>query len=115
MRTTRDYSSLQEKQIAKSLNGKVSVNSGGTKFGGGDVLTKELFIEAKTSMVDRKSFSIKEEWLKKAREQAFEQRKNYWVLAFRFSPSGKDYYVIDKKCLDLLIEKISEEWSDKEC
>lgn len=112
MKTTRDYSDLQEKEIAKMFNGKTTINSGGTKFGGGDVLTKELFIEAKTTMVDRQSFSIKKEWLEKAHEQAFEQHKNFWTLAFRFSPDGRDYYIIDKKALDLLIEKIGEEYND---
>lgn len=109
MKTTRDYSDLQEKQLAKLFNGKTTINSGGTKFGGGDVLTKELFIEAKTTTSDKESFSIKRNWLEKAREQAFEQGKNYWTLAFRFSPGGKDYYVIDKRCMDLLIEKMGEE------
>lgn len=110
MKTTRDYSDRQEKQIAKELGGKRTINSGGTKFGGGDVITKELFIEAKTTMVDRQSFSIKKEWLEKANEQAFEQGKNFWTLAFRFSPDGRDYYIVDKKSLDLLIEKIGEEY-----
>lgn len=109
MKTTRDYSNKQEKELAKMFHGKPTVNSGGTKFGGGDVLTKDLFIEAKTTMIDRQSFSIKKVWLEKAREQAFEQHKNFWTLAFRFSPEGKDYYVVDKRCIDLLIEKIKEE------
>lgn len=112
MKTTREYSDLQEKQIAKEFGGKRTVNSGGTKFGGGDVLTKDLFIEAKTTMVDRQSFSIKKDWLEKAKEQAFEQHKNFWTLAFRFSPDGRDYYVIDKRCMDLLIEKIGEDNND---
>lgn len=109
MKTTRDYSNKQEKELARMFKGKPTANSGGTKFGGGDVLTKDLFIEAKTTMIDRQSFSIKKEWLEKAREQAFEQHKNFWTLAFRFSPDGKDYYVVDKRCIDLLIEKIEEE------
>lgn len=106
---TREASDLQEKELAKRFNGKVTVNSGGTRFGGGDVLTTDLFIEAKTSLVSKESFSIKEKWLQKAREQAFEQGKNYWTLAFRFSPYGSDYYIVDKKCIDLLLEKISGE------
>lgn len=113
MKTTRDYSDLQEKQLAKMFNGKTTVNSGGTRFGGGDVLTRDLFIEAKTTTTDRQSFAIKKDWLEKAREQAFEQGKNYWTLAFRFSPDGRDYYVVDKRCIDLLIEKMGEDYIDK--
>lgn len=93
--TTRDYSNMQEKHIAKVTGGVVQSNSGGTKFGGGDVHTRKFFIEAKTPTTDKKSFSIKEEWLHKAQEQAFEQGKEESVLAFRFSPSDdSDYYVL---------------------
>ena len=96
--TTRDYSDMQEKHIAKVTGGKVQSNSGGTKFGGGDVHTDKFFIEAKTPMSDKKSFSIKEDWLYKMREQAFEQGKEESVLAFRFSPDDKtDMYVLNEK------------------
>ena len=96
--TTRDYSDKQEKHIAKVTGGKVQSNSGGTKFGGGDVHTDKFFIEAKTPMSDKKSFSIKEDWLYKMREQAFEQGKEESVLAFRFHPDSLiDWYVLDER------------------
>ena len=46
---TRYFSDKQERHIAKVTGGKVQSNSGGTKFGGGDVHTDKFFIEAKTS------------------------------------------------------------------
>lgn len=96
--TTRDYSDGQEKHIAKVTGGVVQSNSGGTKFGGGDVHTEKFFIEAKTLTTDKKSFSIKEEWLHKAQEQAFEQGKEESVLAFRFHPDSLvDWYVLNEK------------------
>ena len=73
--TTRDYSDKQEKHIAKVTGGKVQSNSGGTKFGGGDVHTDKFFIEAKTPAIERKSFTIMKDWLEKMKEQAFEQGK----------------------------------------
>ena len=89
---------MQEKHIAKVTGGKVQSNSGGTKFGGGDVHTDKFFIEAKTSTSDKKSFSIKEDWLYKMREQAFEQGKEESVLAFRFHPDSLiDWYVLDER------------------
>ena len=92
--TTRDYSDMQEKHIAKVTGGRVQSNSGGTKFGGGDVHTDKFFIEAKAPTSDKKSFSIKEDWLYKMREQAFEQGKEESVLAFRFHPDSLlDWYV----------------------
>lgn len=98
--STRDVSDKQEKEIAKYTGGKVQSNSGGTKFGGGDVLTDTFFIEAKAPMKPVQSVTISKEWINKAREQAFEQRKLNWTLAFRFDPDGQDYFVISK--LDFL-------------
>lgn len=96
--TTRYFSDKQEKHIAKVTGGKVQSNSGGTKFGGGDVHTEKFFIEAKTPTTTKKSFSIKGEWILKAKEQAFEQGKEESVLAFRFSPnSNTDYYVLTER------------------
>ena len=98
MTTTRDYSDRQEKHIAKVTGGKVQSNSGGTKFGGGDVHTDKFFIEAKTSMSVKQSFSIKKDWMKKLQEQTFEQGKEEGVLAFRFSPDDKtDMYVLNER------------------
>ena len=96
--TTRDYSDKQEKHIAKVTGGLVQSNSGGTKFGGGDVHTDKFFIEAKTPTKEQTSFTIKKEWIDKMREQAFEQGKEESVLAFRFSPEDKtDMYVLNEK------------------
>lgn len=96
--TTRDYSDIQEKHIAKITGGKIQSNSGGTKFGGGDVHTNKFFIEAKTQTKEQKAFSIKKDWIDKMQEQAFEQGKEESVLAFRFSPNDKeDFYVLNEK------------------
>ena len=96
--TTRYFSDLQEKHIAKVTGGKVQSNSGGTKFGGGDVHTDKFFIEAKTPAIERKSFTIMKDWITKMREQAYEQGKEEAVLAFRFSPDDKnDMYVLNER------------------
>lgn len=95
---TRNYSDIQEKHIAKVTGGKVQSNSGGTKFGGGDVHTNKFFIEAKTPTKEQKAFSIKKDWIDKMQEQAFEQGKEESVLAFRFSQNDKeDFYVLNEK------------------
>lgn len=96
--STRDYSNKQEKHIALITGGKVQSNSGGTKFGGGDVHTDKFFIEAKTPTKPQTSFTIKLEWINKMREQQFEQRKEESVLAFRFQPDlNLDYYVLNER------------------
>lgn len=95
---TRDYSDRQEQHIAKVTGGKVQSNSGGTKFGGGDVHTDKFFIEAKTPTKKQTSFTIKKEWISKMREQAFEQGKEEAVLAFRFDPDiDTDLYVLSQR------------------
>ena len=93
----KDCSVSQERDIARLLGGTVQSNSGGTRFGGGDVQTEQFFIEAKTPTKEQTSFSIKKDWIDKMQEQAFEQGKSYAALAFRFSPDGDDYFVIDSK------------------
>ena len=98
MNTTRDYSDKQEKHIAKVTGGKVQKNSGGTKFGGGDVHTNKFLIEAKTPTKEQTSFTIKKEWIIKMREQAYEQGKEESVLAFRFDPNiDTDLYVLSQR------------------
>lgn len=96
--TTRDYSDKQEKHIAKVTGGRIQSNSGGTKFGGGDVHTDKFFIEAKTPTKEQTSFTIKKEWITKMREQAYEQGKEESVLAFRFDPNtDNDLYVLSQR------------------
>ena len=96
--TTRDYSDMQEKHIAKVTGGRVQSNSGGTKFGGGDVHTDKFFIEAKTPTKAKASYTVKAEVLDKVYEQAFEQGKEESVLAFRFHPDSLlDWYVLDER------------------
>lgn len=95
---TRYYSDKQEKHIAKVTGGKVQSNSGGTKFGGGDVHTDNFFIEAKTPTKSQTSFTIKKDWITKMREQAYEQGKEEAVLAFRFDPGiDNDLYVLSQR------------------
>jgi hypothetical protein len=96
----------QENDIARLLGGRVQSNSGGTRFGGGDVQTAEFFIEAKTPSKEQTSFSIKRDWICKMSEQAFEQGKYNYALAFRFSPEGEDYFVINSRLMKELVQHI---------
>ena len=100
----KDYSASQEHDIARLLGGRVQSNSGGTRFGGGDVHTEQFFIEAKTPTKEQTSFSIKREWMTKMSEQAFEQGKYHYALAFRFDPDGNDYFVINSRLMRDLVQ-----------
>lgn len=93
---TRFYSTRQEKQIAKAVNGKRVSNSGATAFSKGDVKTATWIFEAKTKTSECQSFSIKKEWLLKNREEMFAMGKDYCALVFDFG-DGNNYYVLDEK------------------
>ena len=109
MKPTRFYSNLQEKKVAKAVGGKKVANSGATAFNKGDVTTDNILIECKTCCDDKKSFSIKKEWLEKNKEEAFEMGKSHSVLVFNFGPSSENYYVIDEKTFKEFMEAINNE------
>ncbi len=102
--TTKELSTTQEKHLAKVLGGRIPANSGGTKLGGGDILTHTFLIEAKTTMSEKGSFSIKKSWIEKAKEQAFEQGKLHSALAFQFEPGGDNYFVINEQLFKDLLD-----------
>lgn len=108
-RPTRFYSSRQEKKVAKAVGGKQVSNSGATAFNKGDVTSDNFLIECKTCVEDKKSFSIKKEWLEKNKEEAFEMGKDYSALAFNFGPSSENYYVIDERLFKRLKEVLESE------
>lgn len=107
--STRHFSDKQEKHVAKITGGKQTANSGATQWSKGDVRTDLVLIEAKTSMSEKQSFSIKKEWLEKNEEERFAMGKDYSALAFRFSPDGEDYYVISEKLFVKLLNFLKEE------
>lgn len=97
VRPTRWYSNRQEKAVAKVLDGKKVANSGAGAFNKGDVTTDEWLIECKTCTTEKKSFSIKKEWLDKNKEEAFAMRKRHSALVFDFGPDTERYYIVDEK------------------
>lgn len=111
-KSTRYYSSRQEKKVAKVLNGKTVANSGAIPFGAGDVTTKDWLIECKTCTTEKQSFSIKQEWLKKNKEEAFAMRRDYNALCFDFGPGTDRYYVVDEKTFQQVVTVFKEEAYD---
>lgn len=107
---TRQFSHKQEERVAKLVNGKVVANSGATAFNKGDVIVKQLslLIECKTSAKPKESFSIKKEWLEKNKKEAFSMGIRNTIVAIDFG-SSDDYFIIDKKLMQLLLEKLDEE------
>lgn len=107
-RPTRFYSNRQEKKVAKAVGGKQVANSGATAFTKGDVRTQSWLIECKTCTTEKKSFSIKKEWLDKNKEETFAMNKDYSALAFDFG-DGNNYYIVDEKTFIQMKEAL-EQW-----
>lgn len=109
--STRYYSDKQEKSVCKLLDAKQTPNSGAGKFRKGDVIQNEasLLIECKTQMADKSSFTIKQEWIDKNKEEAFSQRLSNQAIAFSFGPSSNNYFIINEKLMKYLVSKLKEE------
>lgn len=95
--STRYYSSRQERQVAKSIHGKVTANSGATVFGAGDVLVDDWLLECKTVTGPRESVSVKKDWIYKNREEAFQMGKHHSAVVIQFEPDGENHYIISEK------------------
>lgn len=109
-RPTRYYSNLQEKKVAKNIGGNRSSNSGATSFQKGDVTTDDFLIECKTCVQEKKSFSIKHEWLKKLREEARSMGKPHHALLFNYGGfESENYCIITEKDLKLFITLLQQE------
>lgn len=109
---TRYASSVQENRVAKKLGGKVSSNSGAGLFNKGDIIVADasLLIECKTCMEPKKSFSIKKDWIDKNKDEAFRLRCDNCAIAFNYDyQSKKDYFIIDDKLMEFLVDKLRED------
>ena len=109
--STRYYSDKHEKSICKALGAQQQSNSGAGHFRKGDVIHNgaSMLIEAKTCTSEKNSFSIKQEWIDKNKEEAFLIRKANSCICFNFGPDSDNYYVINEKLMRFLISKLTEE------
>lgn len=103
-KSTRHFSKLQENSVAKTLGGKTTPNSGATKYIKGDVTSSDWLIECKTCMTNKQSYSIKKEWLKGIHEEAKQQGKMNYALAFNYGPNQENYYIIPEKKFKEILE-----------
>ena len=106
--STRYYSTQQEIAVARAIDGRRTPNSGATLFTKGDVVTRKFLLECKTQTQEKKSFSVKSEWIDKVREEAFSSDKPYWAIAFNFGGENQErnYFVIDELLFRKLVRGI---------
>ena len=112
--STRHYSDMQEKSVAKALGGFQQSNSGAGHFAKGDVVIKSanMLCECKCSMSPKQSFSIKKDWIIKNKQEAMSQRLSSQCIAFNFEPDGENYYIINETLMQALIEYLKEYYNE---
>ena len=101
---TRHFSSMQEKQIAKKLGGRVQPNSGAANFVAGDVKLDFMLIDAKTVTTPKQSVSIRKEWFDKIRNEAF-----------NYGPNQPNYYAVNENDFKNLLQAYKEKYYECEC
>lgn len=107
---TRKFSSMQEKQIAKTLKGKVQPNSGAANFVAGDIQLDFMLIDAKTVITPKKSVSIKEDWFNKIKYEAFSMGKEMSCIAFNYGPGKPNYYAVNENDFKELLQAYKEKY-----
>ena len=108
---TRHYSSRQEKDVAKAVNGKVQKNSGATDFLKGDIVTSgrnSFLLECKTKTSTSESISIKKEWFEKNRQECLLTGTPHQAVVFNFGPGEENHYIIDEYLFQFLKDKLDE-------
>ena len=108
---TRHYSSRQEKDVAKAVNGKVQKNSGATDFLKGDIVTSgrnSFLLECKTKTSSSESISIKKEWFEKNRQECLLTGTPHQAVVFNFGPGEENHYIIDEYLFQFLKDKLDE-------
>ena len=103
---TRYYSNIQEKKVAKVVNGKQTANSGATMWQKGDVIANDvsMLLECKTKTSPSQSISIKREWIEKNRQEMVFMGKQHQAIAFNFGPNEENYYIIDEYLFQDLLD-----------
>ena len=109
MPATRDFSDIQEKQVAKALGGVKVSNSGATPFTKGDVIADKFVIECKTKMSECQTFSVSKQWIDTIERERIEMGKRACALAISFDAGKSSYYVIDERLMKRLVELINSE------
>ena len=102
-------SNLQETAVSRAVDGRKTWGSGSGHYDKADVVTHRFSIECKTAMSEKKSFTIKKEWIDKLIEQSFSNNRDHWALAFNFGGeenARNNYYIINQSDFIALKELI---------
>lgn len=95
----QEKSQKSEKRLAKSLGMRTTPGSGNKHLHPSDIVGKYFRIEHKRT--DKKSISLKKEWLDTIAEQAFSRKQNP-VLAIQFGEDA-EVFLIKKEMFERLL------------
>lgn len=101
---TRYYSSHQEKKVSKATGATLTKNSGATMFQKGDLLLSNWLLECKTQVKDKETFTLKKDWFEKNLQESLMMGKDYTAVVFNFGPDQDNYYIIDERTFQELLE-----------
>ena len=104
---TRVFSKKQENDIAQTLGGRRTPNSGATPWSKGDVLTEQFLLEAKTKTTHSESIKINKEWFEKNKQEKAFMGKPHSAIVFNFGPGEENHYIIDEYLFQELLEYLS--------
>lgn len=94
---------------SKKPDAKRQVNSGAMWHAKGDIITQDYLMECKErgtiNARGEKTISIPKEWLEKQALEAFQEKRPYWLLPFRYKNDSSIYLV---KSFDHEIEMYQE-------
>lgn len=107
IKPTRFYSDVQEKAVAKAVNGRKTSNSGATAYDKGDITTDKVLVECKTKTKSSNSITIQKEWLEKLRDESTYMKKPFYSLFFNFGPNEPNYVIIPEGLYLQLLDKIN--------
>lgn len=117
--STKKFSNMQEKRIAKKLGGKTQPASGALPIASlkSDVKVTnskdwKVLVSAKTSMVKnyqvgKRSFTLKKEWLEEVKHQAFEGGYDFGVVSISFD-NRKDFYIVEDVDFENMLKALKE-------
>ena len=60
-------------------------------------------------MTEKKSFSIKQDWLHKMKEEQYATSKMYSALCFDFGNNKDRYYIIDEQTFKFIMDILGKE------
>jgi hypothetical protein len=108
--TKRQRSKISERELAKTIGGRVQIASGALPVAAlkGDVKTKFFLLDDKTTVA--KSYSLKLEDFRKIRKQAFDARRRPGMRV-HFENDGQpvSLYVVEERDFLKLMELYEEE------